>query len=362
MTQYQLSVCIPSYNRARFLTPLLESIASQYDNSIEVVIREDNSPEREQIRAGVEEFRKRIPIVYVENPETLGYDANVRACIRTASGKYCLMMGNDDLLCEGAIAEIKKVMDAYPSVGVITRAYKIFQGTPANIRQTIVHFKQSRLFPCGPESLVTLYRRVAVLSGLVFRKDLADSLATDRWDGTLYYQMYLCGEMILASDGFYIAKPLVACRDGVAPDFGNSRSERRFYTPGKYTNEARLKMFGSVLDIVRGIEARHGIQVLDAVIRDIGNYSYVLLHPQRSQGVIRFTQYYRQLGRLGFARRPLYHCYFVALFLFGQKGTERLLWLVRKFVSATPRFGKVYDGIPAKHLEAGEAPPKFLGV
>jgi abequosyltransferase len=348
MTQHQLSICIPSYNRARFLTPLLESIGRQYDDSIEVVIREDNSTEREQIRACVEEFRKRMLITYLENPETLGYDGNVRACLRAASAKYCLMMGNDDLLCEGAIAELKKVIEAYPSVGVITRAYKIFQGSPNNIRQTIVHFKQSRLFPQGPESLVTLYRRAAVLSGLVFRKDLADSFATDLWDGTLYYQMYLCGEMILASDGFYIAKPLVACRDGIAPDFGNSKSEKQFFTPGRYTNEARLKMFGSVLNIIRDIEARHGIHVLDSVIRDIGNYSYVLLHPQRSQGLIRFTQYYRQLGRLGFARRPLYHCYFVALVLFRQKGTERLLWLLRRCVSATPRFGKVYAGMPAK--------------
>jgi abequosyltransferase len=348
MTQYQLSVCIPSYNRARFLPPLLESIASQHDDSIEVLIREDSSVEREQIRICVDNFRKRMPITYIENSQTLGYDGNVRACIRTASGKYCLMMGNDDLLCEGTIPELKKVIDAYPSIGVITRAYKIFKGSPNNVQQTIVHFKQSRLFPKGPQSLITLYRRVGVLSGLVFRKDLADSLATDRWDGTLYYQMYLCAEMILASDGFYIAKPLVACRDGVAPDFGNSKSEKRFFTPGKYTNEARLKMFGSVLDIVRDIEARHGIQVLESVIRDIGNYSYVMLHPQRSQGLLGFVKYYRQLGQLGFAGHPLYHCYFLALVLFGQKGTEHLLWLIRKCLSATPRLGKIYTGIPAK--------------
>jgi glycosyltransferase involved in cell wall biosynthesis len=327
---------------------LLNSIAGQYDDSIEVVICEDGSPERQQIRAVVQEFRRRMPITYVENTETLGYDGNLRACIRTASGDYCLMMGNDDLLCEGAIAELKKVVEAYPSVGVMSRAYKIFHGSADNIRQTIVHFKESRFFPKGPESLITLYRRVGVISGLVFRKNLADSVATDRWDGTLYYQMYLCGEIILASDGFYISKPLVACRDGIAPDFGNSKSERRFYTPGKYTNEARLKMFGSLLDIVRSIEARHGVKLLQSVVRDIGNYSYVLLHPQRRQGLIRFFQYYRQLGRFGFAKRPLYHCYFVALVILREEGMELLLWFIRKFISATPRFGKVYSGVPVK--------------
>src|SRR5581483_5661593 len=100
--RYQVSICIPSYNRARFLTPLLNSIANQWDDSIEVVICEDCSPERKQIRAVVKEFRQRMPITYIENPENLGYDGNLRTCIRTASGEYCLMMGNDDLLCEGA--------------------------------------------------------------------------------------------------------------------------------------------------------------------------------------------------------------------------------------------------------------------
>ncbi len=346
--RYQISVCIPSYNRARFLTPLLNSIASQYDDSIEVVICEDCSPEREQIRAVVEKFQRQMPITYVENSETLGYDANLRHSIRTASGDYCLLMGNDDLLCDGAITELKNVIRAYPSVGVMSRAYKIFHGSVENVRQTIVHFKESRFFPKGPQSLITLYRRVAVISGLVFRKDLADSLATDRWDGTLYYQMYLCGEMILASDGFYICKPVVACRDGITPDFGNSKSEKRFHTPGKYTNEGRLKMFGSLLEIVQDIEARHGIKLLEKIVRDIGNYSYVLLHPQRRQGLIDFFRYYRQLGRFGFAGQPLYHFYFVALVVFREGGMERLLWLIRKFISATPRFGRLYSGVPVK--------------
>jgi abequosyltransferase len=352
---YQFSICIPSYNRARFLPPLLDSIADQYDASIEIVICEDGSPEREQIRFVVKQYQRWIPITYVENAETLGYDGNLRACLRIASGDYCLMMGNDDLLCQGAIAELKRVVEAYPSVGVMSRAYRIFYGSAHNIRQTIVHFKDSRFFPKGRESLITLYRRVGVLSGLVFRRDLANSVATDRWDGTLYYQMYLCGEMMLACDGFYVSQPLVACRAGIAPDFGNSKSEERFYTPGKYTNEARLKMFGSLLDIVRDIEARHNIDLLEPVVRDLGNYSYVLLHPQRGQGLVRFFQYYRQLGRFGFAKCPLYHCYFAGLVILREDGMERILQFIRKLISATPRFGKLYSGLPVSQQSTGSS-------
>lgn len=344
---HTFSVCIPAYNRARFLAPLLESIASQGE-PVETVICEDNSPERSEIRSIVDRYRHILKITYFENPENLGYDANLRACIDRASGTYCLIMGNDDLLCPGAISELKKVVRRYPTVGVISRAYTIFSGNPDKVNQTIVHFSDSRFFPRGPKSLVTLYRRVGVISGTVFRKDLADSLATDRWDGTLYYQLYLCGEIILRADGFYIARPIVACRDGIAPDFGNSTRERRHYTPGQYTNEARLKMFGSQIDIVRDIERRHSISVSDSVIRDLGNYGYFMLYPQRDRGILRFVIYYRQLGRVGFSRAPLFHCYFAVLLILGRSGADRLLRLARKSFSATPRFGNLYAGKPAE--------------
>jgi abequosyltransferase len=348
--QHRISICIPAYNRARFLPALLDSIVKQKDTSLEVVICEDKSPEREEIRTVVDRFRSQLDIAYIENPENLGYDANLRACIGHASGAHCLIMGNDDILCDSAVSEIRKVIEAYPSVGIISRAYSIFSGDPSNIRESIVHFASSRFFPRGPESFVTLYRRVGVISGITFRKDLATSLATDRWDGTLYYQMYLCGEIILAADGFYLAKTLVSCRDGIAPDFGNSKRERQFYKPGRYTNDARLKMFGAQLHIARDIEHRHGIKVFDSVVRDLGDYSYFMLSPQRREGVTEFMRYYWQLGGLGFARRPLYHCYFIALLLLGNRGAEFLVRSTRRLLAATPRFGNLYAGHPAKQL------------
>jgi glycosyltransferase involved in cell wall biosynthesis len=298
----------------------------------------------------VASYRNLLEISYFENSENLGYDGNLRVCIARSSGTHCLIMGNDDLLCPGAIAELTRVVELYPSVGVVSRAYSIFTSDLEHISQTIVHFSDSRFFPRGPQSLVTLYRRVGVISGTVFRKDLADSVATDRWDGTLYYQLYLCGEIILRADGFYIAKPIVACRDGIAPDFGNSRREKEFYTPGRYTNEARLRMFGSQLEIVRDIERRHKVPVLDAVIKDLGNYSYFMLYPQRKQGIVNFARYYAQLGKLGFSRSYLYHGYFLVLLLLGDIGAERLLRSLRKMLSATPRFGKLYAGKPATQL------------
>src|SRR5205085_2678700 len=92
------SICIPAYNRAQHLGPLLDSIFAQDFKDFEVVICEDKSRERESIAKITRDFATRFPgtIFYYENEENLGYDANIRNLISKASGQFCFFMGNDD--------------------------------------------------------------------------------------------------------------------------------------------------------------------------------------------------------------------------------------------------------------------------
>src|SRR4051794_24699150 len=103
----KLSVCIPAYNRSEVLADLLETIVSQDYADYEVVIVEDHSPERDEIRAIVQRHADRYPqIHYFENKKNLGYDGNMREVILRASGDYCFFMGNDDLMAVGALRAV----------------------------------------------------------------------------------------------------------------------------------------------------------------------------------------------------------------------------------------------------------------
>ena len=53
------SVCIPAFNRAALLAPLLDSIVSQHCDDFEIVIAEDDSPQRDAIRQVVETYQAR---------------------------------------------------------------------------------------------------------------------------------------------------------------------------------------------------------------------------------------------------------------------------------------------------------------
>ncbi len=55
------SICIPAYNRAKFLAPLLESIYAQDYRYFEIVICEDRSREADEIAAIAERYAARYP-------------------------------------------------------------------------------------------------------------------------------------------------------------------------------------------------------------------------------------------------------------------------------------------------------------
>jgi abequosyltransferase len=300
----------------------------------------------------VERYQRELPVHYIENPHTFGYDANVRACIEAASGDYCLMMGNDDLLCPWALETVGRVIETAGEVGVISRAYAIFNGDPDHVVQEIRHFSGIRLFDPGCEAVVALYRRTGVLSGLVFNRRAARELETARWDGSLYYQLYLTANILLDLPGAYIDRRMVLCREGVAPEFGRSTSEAPFYTPGRYTTAARLKMFGSMVEIIREAESRTGVALVAPVLRDLGAYSYYLLagHPTRPIG--EFVRYYRELAKIGVGSHPLYHLYFLSLVSIGDAGSVRLIEGARRLLGRTPRLSGVEAGREVR-LEAG---------
>src|SRR3972149_9647503 len=104
LTRQLLSICIPSYNRPGQISDLLFSIDCDPEH-VEVVVCEDRSPQREQIRSAVELFTGQSPykLRYFENKENLGYDGNLRRLVELATGRFVMFMGDDDLFVPGAL-------------------------------------------------------------------------------------------------------------------------------------------------------------------------------------------------------------------------------------------------------------------
>jgi len=342
----KISVCIPAYNRPEVLSPLLNSILSQDFTHFEIIICEDNSLRRAEIAAIARKYAEKFPglVRYLENETNLGYDGNLRNLITLAKGEYCLFMGNDDLMCPGALAKVASAVERYNNVGVVLRSYASFEGTPEDIVQTFRYFDKELFFPAGPQTVVTFYRRSVVISGMVIHRQEALKYSTDRFDGTLLYQLYLVANLLTKMNGVSLPDILVLYRNGGVPDFGNSEKEKGKFVPKVQTPESSLTFIKGMLEIARFVETTRKVPIYKNIVRDIGNYSYPILSIQSGQPVSVFMSYSCRLARMGFWRNKMFYVYFFLLLVLGARRVDKMIGYIKARLGHTPSLGKVYRG------------------
>ena len=337
------SICIPAYNRARHLASLLDSIFSQSFGDFEVVICEDQSREREKIGVIVRDYQSRYPgiIHYFENEENLGYDGNIRNLVEKASGSFCFFLGNDDIMSDGALENVASIIERHGNVGVVLKSYAWFDERPDKINQEVRYFNEETEIEAGSRAIRFAFRRSGVIAGYIVDRDAAYKVATDRFDGTLYYQMYLTANVSIEKPVVVTPKVLVLCRNGEPPEFGNSSREKGKYTPGRFTLEARLNMINGALSIVRYLKANRNVDVVEDVIHDFANYFYPYIRDQLELPIRDYYRLYRGYGKMGFSKYPLFHLYFFLGYLIGEKRFDAMTAFVRGRMGSSPRFSKV---------------------
>ena len=335
------SICIPAYNRARHLAPLLDSIFQQDFSSFEIIICEDQSRERPEIAAIAKRYADLHPgkISYLENAVNLGYDANIRELVARATGRFCFFMGNDDVMCPGSLAHVHDLAQRHPGTGLVLKSYAWFDESADSVNQEVRYFNEETVLSAGAQAIGVCFRRSGVISGYIVERDRAHAAATTKFDGTLYYQMHLTASVLVDSDAVCTPRVLVLCRSNEPPEFGNSASEKGKFVPGRYTPEARLRMISGALSIIKELRDSGRIDVVNTVLKDYANYFYPYIKDQFGLGLKEYFKLYRAFGRMGFNRYPLFHFYFFLGYLLGEHRFDAMTRVLRRALGRSPHFG-----------------------
>lgn len=105
MSKFKLSFCMPTRNRAGFIGEALDSIISQANENIEIVIVDGAS--FDNTTQVVQEYQKKFKnIVYLRLEKNGGVDRDMAKAIELAQGEYCWLFADDDALKPGAINRI----------------------------------------------------------------------------------------------------------------------------------------------------------------------------------------------------------------------------------------------------------------
>jgi glycosyltransferase involved in cell wall biosynthesis len=191
----------------------LERIKAEVDSigadAVEVLVSDNCSPDntgdvvREAQHAG-------LVVRYVRNAENLGWARNFAQCVDLARGRYLLMSGDDDVLCEGALRLLKPYLEQ-PDYGVIClRPYGFdvdylaeYPGSSGNIKS----YDDAGNFLLGISQYFTL------TSALVINRERLVGVDSQAFVHTNLATFHLCLRAALAAPkNLYVGRYLIGSK------------------------------------------------------------------------------------------------------------------------------------------------------
>lgn len=216
-----ISICIPHYNRSRYLLAVLDSIACQSYPQLEVVISDDCStddsskviPAYISSKAGKTQVRFR----YIRQSRNLGYDANTRATLAAGSGEYLFVLGNDDALSDvRAIERLVRVLKELRLPAVAFTNYHSYADRNAVVRRALM----TANLGAGPDIAAKVFRSFGFVGGIAYRREAFHRNNTDAYDGSIYVQIYLASRIIAEGGAVAAIDDPIVAKDVVIDSYG----------------------------------------------------------------------------------------------------------------------------------------------
>jgi poly(ribitol-phosphate) beta-N-acetylglucosaminyltransferase len=127
MTQPIVSICVPTYNRARYLRCLLESFVKgigALKHTYEILVADNASAD--DTEAVVAEFLGKLNMQYFRREENYGPYDNQHFLKKRANGVVQLYVADDDELIFSELSAVIDQMLADPAIGVVYAPWKLY--------------------------------------------------------------------------------------------------------------------------------------------------------------------------------------------------------------------------------------------
>jgi hypothetical protein len=114
----RVTVVVPAYNYARYLTDCAESVLTQRDVEIRLIIADDASTD-ETPRVTEELAARDARVTVIRNERNKGHIPTVNAALELVDTEYVVKLDADDLLPAGALARGTALLASRPEVGFV---------------------------------------------------------------------------------------------------------------------------------------------------------------------------------------------------------------------------------------------------
>jgi glycosyltransferase involved in cell wall biosynthesis len=241
-----LSICIATYNRADYIGQTLESIIPQLDDDVELLVVDGASTDNtEDVVLRYTDPRIR----YVRLPFKGGVDQDYCKAVELASGEFCWLFTDDDLLRPGAIATVKTALNAGYGMVIVNAEVRDRNMEVLLEHQRIVMRENKIYAPHDMERLfVDALKYLSFIGAVVIRRSIWLSRKKEPYFGTEFVHVGVIFQKPLTDAVLIIAAPLISIRYGNALwtlrsfDIWLFKWPKLVWSFGHISQEAKLKI------------------------------------------------------------------------------------------------------------------------
>jgi len=305
-----LTICIPTYKRAKTLSRCIESVVSQIkkysiDEHVSIYVANDASPDDTEIQ--ISKYSSLEYFYVITRKTNLGMNLNIKSMLQETStiSKYQLIITDDDYLQDDALVDIVEHLKLQSN-----REFDApIMWTP---RFSYTESGDLHCVVCNPKDISfdikpSIYNagkymmNCFVLSGLIIQAGCIDYELWNKYNTNAYFPVIFSGDLLLRKGGFYWNKNIVhhtvlnECHWGswgendviidlrLFTDFVNAYSV--------LASEIKLP-FGSILFYIGSFKSIYRIvngPLLSDKIRKNRKIASEIIQKQKSNGLIKFT-------------------------------------------------------------------------
>lgn len=216
----ELSICIPTLNRADFIRETLDSIVAQLEPSVEIVIVDGGSTDGSDqvVAAYVARFPQQIRYVRKgegAKPSNAGFDRDCSHAVELANGSHCWLMTDDDVLNPGAVSQVLAAVRADHDLAIISCEVRDLQ-----LREQLVAsrpgFAEDRIYT--PAQWDGFFRDIIVhltfVGAVVVRRSLWLEREPEEYFGSGFVHVGVLFRRPIAGTAIVLAQPLIVIRNG----------------------------------------------------------------------------------------------------------------------------------------------------
>jgi glycosyltransferase involved in cell wall biosynthesis len=204
----KVSVCIPTYNSARYLAEAIDSALRQKFDDFELVVCDNASTdETPEICSRYKDARFR----YVRFEELTNQAGNFNRCLSEARGEYLTLLHADDLLLPGFLADRVESLEDDPALGFVFGAVLIFDAHGV-VLDIYGYWPNDRTFKAGELVGAFLIDCWVAFASLMVRKSAADKVGPFRTDFSWGHDWDWFIRFAERFGSIYASKPLGANR------------------------------------------------------------------------------------------------------------------------------------------------------